>query len=250
MDVYYLKDTLFEPKSAQKKSLLLNAPKHILTTNPYTKETKALKTLKFITSEFQNPRTLHEKVLTENPDHLSKLYQMQENLKKLSNLKYLITEDQGVLDELLSRKIEQTCMLEELQKANTSIKSDLDNLNDKMYKEIDLQKAKLEDCTSSLETISIEISSTKKVIEVLNKDIENEDKAINNLSCIQSNLISDQQETQIKINQRLGRLEEKQFIIRNLLETNLQLHSLHIKDLEVKHKLVEEINKFMQIRKI
>ena len=68
---------------------------------------------------------------------------MQEHLKRLSNLKYLITEDQGAIDELLSREIEQTSMLDELEKAKTSLKSDLDHLSDKMHKEIDLDKNKL-----------------------------------------------------------------------------------------------------------
>ena len=40
-----------------KKTMLLNTPKYILTTKPYTKEANAFKTLKFITNKSSDPHT-------------------------------------------------------------------------------------------------------------------------------------------------------------------------------------------------
>lgn len=249
MELFYLKDSPFTSKTPQKRQRQLNAPKNLVTTSAYTKQTSSLKSFKFLTDDPYSPRKFNIIEKGQSQEESIKLQQIQKNLESLSQFKYLLTESQGELDEYYSRLDDRRSRLSELQETNKKIELDLKSRSEEMTESIESLKISLETSENTERVSLIDIKSKTQQIENLSIETQNTEKALESIVSQQNELCFVLQSLQSKINQKTAELESRKDLIQSTLLANVHLHSLFLQDQDTKSKLLEQIQKFQQIRK-
>lgn len=249
MELFYLKDSPFTNKTPQKRQALLNAPKNILTTNAYTKQTQSLKSFKFLSADPFSPRILNEPTLSQNPEYLQKLQKVQNNLSKLSQYKYLLTESQGQTDEIYSRLEDRHSKLSEITTLNNKIQSDLKIRSEETAKTIEALKENIETLTNQERASIFDIESKSHQNESLLSETKSLEQAITSLTTHQYDLNTSLTQVQQKTNKKTLKLESQKSSIQSILSSSQHLHSLLQQDQETKIKILEQIRKFEQIRR-
>ena len=249
MELFYLKDSPFNNKTPQKRQALLNAPKNILTTNAYTKQTQSLKSLKFLSTDPYSPRTFNEPILSENPEYLKKLQQIHNNLSILSQYKYLLTESQGQTDEFYSRLEDRHSKLSEITSLNERIQSDLKSRSEETTKTIEALRENIEFLTNQERASIIDIESKTHQNESLLTETKSLEQSISSLTTQQCELNNSLSQLHTKMSIESLKIENQKSSIQSILSTSQHFHTLLEQDQETKDKIMEQIRKFEQIRR-
>lgn len=249
MELFYLKDSPFTSKTPQKRQRQLNAPKNLVTTSAYTKQTSSLKSFKFLTDDPYSPRKFNITEKGQSQEEHLKLQQIQKNLEALNQYKFLLTESQGEADEYYSRLEDRRSRLSELQETNNKIESDLKSRSEEMTQTIETLKKTLENSENDERVSIIDIKSKTQQIENLSLETQNTEKALESIVSQQNELFYMLQSIQSKINHKAAEIENRKDSIQSILSASVHLHSLFLQDQDTKFKLLEQIEKFQQIRK-